>query len=140
MIRRNSTTIDIDALERRVRELSATIDGDAMARARVADPAVYDAYVSARVAFLRELLTAVEQRADLAHERATRRTAVPPRLERLGPIGAALLAGYNYLFKTQREIDHEQTMALRSLTVAVGVTLDLVVASSDPARGDLPSE
>jgi len=127
MIRRNNPAIDFDGLERRVREVSAAIgDVDAAVRQRAEDPLVRRARRAEQVAFVREVLADVDRRLEENRARAASRLELPPRLRVLGWLGAPLLATYNYLFKTQREIDAEHSAALRATAEALRVTLDLV--------------
>jgi hypothetical protein len=126
MIRRNNPAIDFDGLERRVREVSATIGHpDVAVRKRGEDPLVLRARKVEQMAFVRELLADVERRLEENRHRAASRLQLPARLRVLGPLGAPLIAAYNYLFKTQREIDAEFSAALRATAEALRVMLDL---------------
>jgi hypothetical protein len=122
MIRSANPSIDVSALETRVR-LEAKRAGE---RALL-PPAEIDAGALAqRMRYVRELLADANVRLENAAERSAPRSSVPPRLTKLGPLGSALVRAMNYAFKAQRESDAELRAAIRGATAALGALADVV--------------
>lgn len=86
------------------------------------------------VVFVRDLLGEMKQRLAIAEERGSRRAAIPPRLRWLGVAGPIILSMFNYVFKTQREIDREQNAMFRIVIYALETILELHEAAEISAR------